>query len=210
MADQFRFHWIGATGAQFVKTPTLDTLASNGLMFTRAVCNSPVCAPSRVSLAAGVYGNRVGGYENGSAYYPARANGFRELMPSFYNVLANIGYRGAMAGNDVSRARLRRSVPTERKATSSPTIRTAAIPHSRARHHRVLGHSNSAVATSGNFRPSRPAGVVRQRRDARKAREPAELPPAPFTDELPYVEPWRCSIQKQFRSQVLGDLCSLK
>ena len=95
-------------------------------MFTRPSAIVPY-APPVASRSPRCYGNRVGGYENGSAYYPAHANGFRELLPSFYNVLATDGYRGAMAGKcDVAKARRRRSVPTDKKAAFSRTTPIAA------------------------------------------------------------------------------------
>lgn len=125
MADQFRFEWIGARGARFLRTPNLDALAANGVLFTRAVSNSPVCASSRVSLAAGVYGNRLGAYANGSAFYPAQANGFPELLPSFYNVLAANGYRTGIAGKcDLSKGRPPKLAPGQQASVMTSDSRS--------------------------------------------------------------------------------------
>lgn len=38
---------FGCYGAQHVKTPNVDGLASAGVCYTRAFSTSPVCAPSR-------------------------------------------------------------------------------------------------------------------------------------------------------------------
>ncbi|MBL8994160.1 MAG: sulfatase-like hydrolase/transferase, partial [Spirochaetia bacterium] len=38
-----------------VKTPNLDALARDGAVLTRAYCNNPICAPSRVSFITGQY-----------------------------------------------------------------------------------------------------------------------------------------------------------
>ena len=43
--------WIGAMGGHpQSKTPNLDALAKQGVLFTNAHCNAPQCGPSRASL----------------------------------------------------------------------------------------------------------------------------------------------------------------
>lgn len=44
--------------------PTMDRLAANGLLFTRAFSSSALCAPSRCGLATAIEPNRLGIYEN--------------------------------------------------------------------------------------------------------------------------------------------------
>lgn len=50
----------GAYGNGVVRTPNLDRLASEGMRFVRAYCNSPVCTASRQSLLTGRYPRTVG------------------------------------------------------------------------------------------------------------------------------------------------------
>ncbi|WP_339882657.1 sulfatase-like hydrolase/transferase [Polaribacter vadi] len=38
-----------------VKTPNMDALAKNGLVFTNAHSNAPICGPSRASMLTGIY-----------------------------------------------------------------------------------------------------------------------------------------------------------
>jgi len=46
---------MGCAGHPNVKTPNLDRIAAQGVRFTRAYCNNPICAPSRVSFVTGQY-----------------------------------------------------------------------------------------------------------------------------------------------------------
>lgn len=52
--DQHRWDAMGCSGG-WVETPTLDRIAGEGVRFTNAYTNSPVCIPARVSLATGTY-----------------------------------------------------------------------------------------------------------------------------------------------------------
>ncbi|WP_164821375.1 sulfatase family protein [Paenibacillus koleovorans] len=54
MVDQWHAGCLGAAGG-FVSTPHLDRLAGEGIRFTKAYCNAPVCGPSRVSFMTGQY-----------------------------------------------------------------------------------------------------------------------------------------------------------
>jgi arylsulfatase A-like enzyme len=54
-SDQFRADFVGANGQnQSVRTPHIDALAQRGSNFCRAVCNQPLCSPSRASFLTGV------------------------------------------------------------------------------------------------------------------------------------------------------------
>lgn len=46
---------FGCYGAANVRTPNVDRLAAEGLMFTHAFSTSPVCAPSRSAFMTGMY-----------------------------------------------------------------------------------------------------------------------------------------------------------
>lgn len=52
-SDQHRRDACGCYGNPLVKTPHLDRLARRGVRFTRAYCDSPLCAPSRASYLSG-------------------------------------------------------------------------------------------------------------------------------------------------------------
>jgi arylsulfatase A-like enzyme len=54
-ADQWRGDCLSALGHPVVKTPHLDALAAEGVMFTRHFANAAPCGPSRASLHTGLY-----------------------------------------------------------------------------------------------------------------------------------------------------------
>jgi arylsulfatase A-like enzyme len=53
VADDMRPDAVAALGNKQVRTPQLDRLASQGAVFTRAVCPHPVCVPSRAEMLTG-------------------------------------------------------------------------------------------------------------------------------------------------------------
>jgi arylsulfatase A-like enzyme len=50
----------------YIKTPAIDKLIKDGRYFSNAVCNTPVCNPSRSSFFSGLYPHTTGAYLNGS------------------------------------------------------------------------------------------------------------------------------------------------
>lgn len=48
-------HWLGCYGNKDASTPRLDALAADGLKFTRAYSNAPVCAVARSTILNGAY-----------------------------------------------------------------------------------------------------------------------------------------------------------
>src|SRR5262249_40167364 len=59
-ADDHAPYVCGTYGNKIVRTPNLDRLASEGVRFGRAYCNSPVCTASRQSFLCGRYPRSIG------------------------------------------------------------------------------------------------------------------------------------------------------
>lgn len=89
--DQQRFDTIGALGNQYVKTPTLDRLCSQGVAFTTAYCQSPICTPSRSSFMTGLYPVRVHNTRNGNESFP-------DWPPVITKLIADAGYECGLVG----------------------------------------------------------------------------------------------------------------
>jgi len=55
MADDLGYADLGATGQELIKTPNLDIMAAEGIMFSQHYAGSTVCAPSRSCLMTGMH-----------------------------------------------------------------------------------------------------------------------------------------------------------
>ena len=68
LSDEHSREITGCYGNALVRTPNLDALAARGVVFENAYCNSPICVPSRASLATGDYVHRTGYWDSAAAY----------------------------------------------------------------------------------------------------------------------------------------------
>ena len=59
-ADDWRWDMLGAAGNRIVKTPNLDKLAGEGLLFRRSYVSTSICGVSRASLFTGQWMTRHG------------------------------------------------------------------------------------------------------------------------------------------------------
>ena len=90
--DQQRFDTIGALGNPHVRTPVIDQLVRDGVAFTHAFCQSPICTPSRSSFMTGQYSTRLRNTRNGNEHFPADA------PPLISKRIADAGYTCGMIG----------------------------------------------------------------------------------------------------------------
>src|SRR5690606_18900498 len=67
-------NFLGCYGDPRARTPNIDRLASQGVLFERAYCAYPLCGPSRNSLLTGLYPNSTGIIVNSQI--------FRQTIPS--------------------------------------------------------------------------------------------------------------------------------
>ena len=65
MFDQLRWDYLSCSGHPHLETPNIDWLASQGVRFTRAYIQSPICGSSRMSTYTGRYVHSHGASWNG-------------------------------------------------------------------------------------------------------------------------------------------------
>jgi choline-sulfatase len=90
MADQLTARALPAYGNRVAKTPHIDRLAAEGVVFDSFYCNSPLCAPSRFSFLSGQQVSAIGAYDN-AAEFPAQ-------VPTFAHYLRRAGYQTVLSG----------------------------------------------------------------------------------------------------------------
>jgi arylsulfatase A-like enzyme len=90
LPDQMRGQSLGCMGNTDVRTPNLDKLAAQGLLFRNAFANTPVCCPARANILTGKYAHR-----NGMVANDLR---LRESEQTIAEVLAQEGYRTGFVG----------------------------------------------------------------------------------------------------------------
>ncbi|KAL9048684.1 MAG: hypothetical protein Q9162_007594 [Coniocarpon cinnabarinum] len=73
-----------------VKTPNIDALAKDGVVFDSAYCNGPLCAPSRFVMCTGQLPHKIGAYDNAST--------LASDIPTYAHYLRNEGYETILAG----------------------------------------------------------------------------------------------------------------
>ena len=63
--DCLRPDALGCYGEKYAKTPNIDLIAKQGVVFNRAYCAHPLCMPSRASMLTGRYPSAHGVWANG-------------------------------------------------------------------------------------------------------------------------------------------------
>ena len=90
LSDQHRKHITGCYGDAVVRTPNLDRLASEGVVFENAYCNYPLCAPARMSMLTGREPSTLGMFSNSSM--------LASDVPTFAHALDIAGYETVLCG----------------------------------------------------------------------------------------------------------------
>jgi len=76
--------------ASVAKTPNLDRIAKEGMLFKNCFCTNSICAPSRAVILTGKYSHLNGVIDNGK-----RFDGSQQTFPK---LLQKVGYQTAMIG----------------------------------------------------------------------------------------------------------------
>ncbi len=90
MSDDHAFQAIGAYGSVINKTPAIDQLADEGMIFHRSYVTNSICGPSRAVLLTGKF-SHINGFTDNSSY-------FDSTQVTFPKILQASGYKTAMIG----------------------------------------------------------------------------------------------------------------
>ncbi|TDE11217.1 sulfatase-like hydrolase/transferase [Jiangella asiatica] len=90
MSDEHRFDVAGFAGDELVRTPVLDDLARDSVVFDNAYTPAPICIPGRQAMMAGQFPRHCGVERFGEDLAPGHL--------TFARQLARFGYRTVAAG----------------------------------------------------------------------------------------------------------------
>lgn len=90
-SDQHSKRVLGCYGNPVVRTPHLDALAARGTRFANAYCPTPICVPSRASLATGRYAHRLGSWDNAKPYIGTEAASWGHRLTARGRKVTTIG-----------------------------------------------------------------------------------------------------------------------
>ena len=90
VSDQLLGDLAGAAGNPWIRTPTIDALASRGVHFASTYCNSPLCGPSRMSFLTGLLPTRTNVHNNRQA--------LASHTPTIAHAMGAAGYRTVLCG----------------------------------------------------------------------------------------------------------------
>ncbi len=99
--DDLGYGDLGAYGSLVNRTPRIDGLAEDGMIFTDFYSSSPVCTPSRASLLTGCYARRVDMHEDQTGHWVLIPRSVRGLNPEELTIaeaLKSVGYATACIG----------------------------------------------------------------------------------------------------------------
>lgn len=96
LADDLGLADLGCQGARDLRTPAIDSIAREGVRFTQAYSNAPLCSPTRVALMTGRYQQRYGVEY---VFTPRSAGkGLSPSVPTLSSLLRKAGYRTGIFG----------------------------------------------------------------------------------------------------------------
>ena len=96
--DQHALHAVSCYGAPICRTPSIDSLASDGVRFTRAYTPCALCTPARASLLSGLYPHNHGVVYNTGYHLPFDERRIGQGIQMYPALLKAQGYRVGHAG----------------------------------------------------------------------------------------------------------------
>lgn len=110
--DQQRFDALGCNGGSIARTPVVDSLAAEGINFTRAHNQNTVCMPARSTMITGQYVRTHGVYANGVplpidapsvAHYLNDVGGYKTALIGKAHFQPHVDFNGLWEENKLAR-----------------------------------------------------------------------------------------------------------
>ena len=98
VTDDQQQHAMSAYGNSILKTPNMDRIAKEGVLFKNAFVTNSLCGPSRASILTGVYSHVHGVISNGDGPDFVQQPGIPERFMTFPERLRRAGYSTFIAG----------------------------------------------------------------------------------------------------------------
>lgn len=96
MMDDCRADALGCYGKSWPRTPNMDAIAAQGLLFKTAIVQNPVCVPSRTSMKSGHYAHTTGIMSMGRL--ARRRTQQLKPKPNLLNAWKRVGINPALVG----------------------------------------------------------------------------------------------------------------
>ena len=90
MCDQLSASALSCYGNTVVKSPNIQQLADEGVVFDNNYCTYPICSPSRASMMSGQLPSKIDNWDNGSEFHAS--------IPTFAHHLRSNGYYTCLSG----------------------------------------------------------------------------------------------------------------
>lgn len=91
VSDDQGYPYASAYGCKFVNTPSFDSIASQGILFTNSFVGAPQCSPSRASILTGKHIWQIGSAGT-------HASTFSAGIPVYTDILEEHGYQVGYTG----------------------------------------------------------------------------------------------------------------
>ncbi len=184
ITDQQTADAMSCVGNSYLKTPAMDKLADEGVLFKNNYVVQPLCLPFRSSLQTGCYPHQIGTISNGRE--------IKEGFPFLGHLVSSAGYSSDYIGKWHIGATYEEAGYNYEKAGKDPEKTVAAVKYLQQKHDKPFfltvslmnPHNVCQLARADADGTDLPDGAIDLAPD-----DLNELPPLPHNFEVPENEP---------------------
>ena len=122
VADDWSYGHAGAYGCKWVKTPAMDRVAREGILFTQAYTPCGKCSPSRACIVTGRNPWQLKAAANHWSYFPPEFKSFAEALGEhdYFTGMTGKGWAPGIATNAAGQLRQMTGKPFDDRKTTPP------------------------------------------------------------------------------------------